>query len=56
MRKLLNSGVELLTLIVGVNFFSIGLLPWLEWNLSHHNIGIVPWNWVSFFSVGVDSL
>lgn len=36
--------------------FSLGLLPWMEWNLSSNNIGVIPWSWFSFFSVAVSSL
>lgn len=29
-------------------FFSLGLVPWLEWK--------VPWSWMSFFTITIDCL
>lgn len=37
-------------------FFSIGLHPWLEWNLSHSLIGRDQGDWRIFFGVLVDNL
>lgn len=39
-------------------FFSLGLFPWLEWNLSSKNdeIGKTPWSWFTFFTVSVAAL
>lgn len=37
-------------------YFSLGLVPWLEWNLSSPDIGNTSWNWMSFFAVTVAAL
>lgn len=37
-------------------FFSLGLVPRLEWNLSSTDIGQVLWSWMSFFTVSMAAL